>query len=538
MTGLASNLEKIKGFEVALLSGLDEKEFFNGLGQAVKQEFSCDRVIIFKYMDKGIPVFIADSERLDAPSYTPEKGGMAGHVTRTLVPYYSNDIPRDPVSGNAKESEGYNTELCMPVIISGQIMATVHLQNKIGHDAFNPEHIKQIEEFLKRLQRPLRNMQMYLAAKHLCQSLQEKIEEKNEELEKYFLNVRKNPAYQIQQPVEIIGKSKEISKVCNLAQKAAKTQGPILLEGPSGCGKELLAKRIHLLTCGEKSPFVTIGAATLKDETFEQEMYGYVENAFVGSRGQKTGLLEIAHNGTLFLDNVEELSPAVQIKIVRFLENRKVYKIGLDREIETGVQIIAASGSDLKKAVERGEFREDLCFILNRFLIKIPSLKKRPGDIELLANFFLKEGKSCLDCKELSPKALEAIQTYSWPGNVRELKNVMERAYLVSEGKVIDIRHLPDDVFISREDTEKVVYQEVSLEELSKAHIIKTLEFMRGNKTKTAKMLGVTVKTLYNKLHSYGLVQPKENLAKLSKKLDGQRTGAALETEKTEVAGQ
>ena len=178
MAVLASNWEKIKGFEVALLSGLDEKEFFNGLGQAVKQEFGCDRVIIFKSMDKGIPVFIADSQRLNAPSYALEKGGMAGHVTRTLVPYYSNDISRDPISGNAQESEGYNAELCMPVIISGQIMATVHLQNKVGHNLFNPEHIKQLEEFLKRLQRPLRNMQMYLAAKHLCRSLQEKIEGK------------------------------------------------------------------------------------------------------------------------------------------------------------------------------------------------------------------------------------------------------------------------------------------------------------------------------------------------------------------------
>ena len=338
--------------------------------------------------------------------------------------------------------------------------------------------------------------------------------------------------------MEIIGKSKEISKVCNLAQKAAKTQGPILLEGPSGCGKELLAKRIHLLTRGEKRPFVTISAATLKEETFEQEMFGYIEDAFVGTRGQKTGLLEIAHNGTLFLDNVGEFSPAVQIKIVRFLENRKVYKIGLDRGIKTDVRIIAASGSDLQKAVERGEFREDLYFILKRFSIKIPSLKKRPGDVELLAKFFLKEGKSRLDRKELSQEALEAIQAYSWPGNVRELRNVMERAYLVSEGKVIDVRHLPDDVFLPREDTKKVAYQEVSLEELSKAHIIKTLEFMRGNKTRTAKILGVTVKTLYNKLHSYGLVQPKENLAKTSKKLDDQRAGAALETGKTEVAGQ
>lgn len=499
---------KVKSFESILLSSLDEKLFFRNLGYAIKENFTCDRVIIFKSIDDGSPIFVSDSECLDALPYVLEKGkGVSGHVIRTSRPYYSNNMARDPLCCEEKEGLGYNAELCVPIIIAGQIMATVHLQNKTNNHHFSQKDINQVKEFLNHLDRPLRNMKMYLTAKHLNRTLKEEVQQKERELKEKSQGVIEGSLYCVHD-FEIIGQCPKINEIRNMVQKFSYSSTPILIEGESGVGKESIAKKIHVQTCGKDKPFVVVNASILTEDTFEREMFGYVKGAFLGSNSPKEGFCRVAHEGTLFLDNVGQLSPSMQIKILRFLENKKVYKIGSQKGIEVDVRVIVSFNGNLQKEVEAGRFREDLYFMLKGFAISIPALREREGDIGLLANFFLNENKSPMDHKQLSPEALTVIKGYNWPGNVRELKNMMERAYLMSEEKTIRVHHLPTDVLSCEEVMEQQeIYTEMTLEKLEKKHILRTLEFMKNNKTKTAKTLGITVKTLYNKLHNYGVIR-------------------------------
>ena len=510
---------KIEQFVTALLSNLDEKLFFRNLAKGVKENFPCDRVVIFKSMDDGASVFISDSESDDAPPYILEKGrGVSGYVIRTARPYYSNNSPRDPVFYGVKESEGYKAELCIPVIVAGQTMATIHLQNRNSSRCFSERHINGVQGFLNYLESPFHNMKMYLTAKHLNEALKEEIIQKEKKLKERADGV-KDSLYHVKN-IEIIGKSSQITGVCSMISKLSKTATPILIEGDSGVGKEIIAKKIHLQNCGEEKPFVVVNSSMLTEDTFEREMFGYVKGALFGSNVRKVGFCEIAHGGTLFLDNIGEISPSVQIKVLRFLETKKVCRIGSEREIDVDVQVITSFNTSyngngginsLKKEVEQGRFRDDLYFILKGFTVNIPSLRERSEDIVSLANFFLNKGKSAMDHKHLSPEALMVLEEYYWPGNVRELKNAMESAYLMSEGKVVSVNHLPVDVLeheIVEEEAQD--YVEMTLQELEEKHIVRTLEFAKGNKTKTAKKLGITVKTLYNKLHSYGLITPRK----------------------------
>ena len=510
-THAVNSREDIQKFETILLSNLDEKAFFGNLGHALKANFNCDRAIVFKSMDDGTPIFISDSECPNITSYVLEKGkGVAGHVIRNSRPYYSNNTERDPIFQGVKESEGYGAELCVPIIVEGQTIATVHLQNKEADSDFDQQSINQVQEFLNYLERPLHNMKMYLAAKHLNEVLREEIERKDKRSGEWSRSVQSHSLYNIED-VEIIGQSAIIKEICKIIPKLAKTANSILIEGASGVGKEMIAKKIHMQSRGKGSPFVVVNASTLTEENFEKEMFGHVQGAFMGTNIGKIGFCELAHKGTLFLDHVGDLTPSVQAKILRFLGDQKIYKIGSqEKEIDVNVQVIASFNGNLQTDVEEGRFREDLYFILKGFSVNIPHLKERGNDIELLANFFLNENKSAMDRKELSPEALTALKTYYWPGNVRELKNAMERAYFMSEGKGIRIDHLPEDIlnFDVQEKKQEEEYVESTLQELERKHITRTLEFAKGNKTKAARTLGITVKTLYNKLHSYGAIRP------------------------------
>ena len=501
--------EKIRDLEATLLSNLDEQLFFKNLGHIVKENFSCDRVIIFKSMDDGASVFIADTSASDTSPYIQEKGrGVSGHVIRTFRPYYSNDSTRDPLFAGVKESEGYLSELCIPVVVAGQVMATIHLQNKTNETPFGQEHINGVVEFLALLERPLHNMKMYLTAKHLNEALKEEIQKKDKKLQEQIQGV-KNSLYHVQD-FKLIGNSPEINGIRNIISKLSETKVPILIEGRSGVGKEAIAKKIHIESCGEDRPFVVANSSILTEENFEKEMFGHVKGAFFGSNIKKVGLCELANGGTLFIDNVGELSPSMQVKILRFLRTRKIYKIGSQNETEVNVRVIASFNGNLKREVSNGRFREDLYFMLKGFSINIPALKDRKDDIGPLANFFLNREKSAMDHRQLSVEALNTLKGYSWPGNVRELRNAMERSYLMSEGKTIGIDHLPGDILGEKDSEKEDKYVEMTLQKLEEKHILKTLEFSKGNKTRTAKVLGITVKTLYNKLHSYGAIRPRE----------------------------
>ncbi|MCY4643526.1 MAG: sigma 54-interacting transcriptional regulator [Bacteriovoracales bacterium] len=505
---------KIKSFETILLSSLEEEVFFGNLGRIVKDNFSCDRVIIFKILNDQIPVFISDSENSNVSSYVLEQGtGVCGNVMRTSQPYYSNNVARDPVFSGVKESKGYSAELCVPIIVAGHTLATVHLQRKSDGRHFDAKYIDDFMGFLKFLERPLCNMQIYLTAKHLNEILRQEIQRKDQKLERS--KCVESYLYHIKD-FDLIGKSSQMRKIRNIVDKLSKpdSDASILIEGESGVGKEAIAKKIHVGSLGEDRPFVKVKASLLTEENFEKEMFGNVEEAFFRAAEEKTGFCELAHQGTLFIEHIGELSSNAQIKLLRFLETKKVFKIGLQKETEVDVRVIASHCGDLQKEVDAGRFRQDLYFMIKGFGFNIPSLREREDDLESLAVFFLNKDKSTIDHKGLSCEALSTLKSYLWPGNAREIKNAMEVAYLVSEGKVVEARHLPANIISCKkksggEDGFKD-FDGMSLDSLEKRHILRTLDLMKGNKTKVAKTLGITVKTLYNKLHNYKAMEEKE----------------------------
>jgi len=298
---------------------------------------------------------------------------------------------------------------------------------------------------------------------------------------------------------KIVGKSKEIKTIIKLIEKVAPSTSTVLIEGETGTGKELVAHEIHRRSARQEKPFIVVHCTTLPEHLLESELFGHEKGSFTGAFRQKRGLVEVAHGGTLFIDEVGEISPAIQAKLLRFIETNRFRRVGLERELEVDVRIIAATNKDLLNEVRKGHFREDLYYRLNVIKIHLPPLRERKEDIPLLANYFLKVKNGFRVQKRLSKKALDVMISYDWPGNVRELINVIERAIILSGGKeIIDV----DDLAIR---TFRPNGKIKTLKELEKEHIANVLRSTGGNKSKAAKLLGISLRNLYRKIKRYGL---------------------------------
>ena len=249
-------------------------------------------------------------------------------------------------------------------------------------------------------------------------------------------------------------------------------------------------------------------------DLLEKELFGEEAGNFATGIQIRNGALEACNGGTLLINRICSLSPRLQAKLLGFIKEGMAFRVGGSVPFKSDIRIISSTNTVLSEKVERNEFREDLFYVLNKMNFAVPALREHIEDIELLANKFLNESKKAEDQKSLSPGVLVTLQEYNWPGNVRELQNVIERAYILSDGMIIEKDHLADSVgkveMVVEEEEEEINYQEMTLDELEKRHICMTLDHLAGNKTRTAKTLGITVKTLYNKLHSYGMIQPKE----------------------------
>jgi two-component system response regulator FlrC len=294
----------------------------------------------------------------------------------------------------------------------------------------------------------------------------------------------------------------------------AQSKAPVLLLGESGTGKELLAKYIHQKSPRRFGPFIAINCAALPETLLESELFGYEKGAFSGANFRKKGKIELAEGGTLFLDEIAEMHPSLQSKLLRVLQEGEVDRLGGYHPIKVDVRFLAATNRDIEKEVKEGRFRSDLFYRLNVITVKIPPLRERKEDVKFLSKFFL-EKFSRMYKKSLqgfSEEAQRFLMDYSFPGNVRELKNMIERAVLTCEGELIEVKHLIDP-FSQHEslarnlginfDNKQTEIEVKPLEVLEKEAIMKALEVAKGNKTKAAELLGITVRTLRNKLKQY-----------------------------------
>lgn len=305
----------------------------------------------------------------------------------------------------------------------------------------------------------------------------------------------------------IIGKSEKMKEIFDKVTTVAQTDSTILLLGESGTGKELIANAIHFNSHRKDEPFVKVSCAAIPETLLEAELFGYEKGAFTGAVKQKKGRFELANRGTLFLDEIGELSPAIQVKLLRVLQEREYDRLGGTETLSADVRIVCATQRDLKKEVQKGAFREDLYYRLNVVPITLPPLRDRKGDVMLLANHFLRyfASQHKKTIKGFSVDAMELLLKYPFPGNVRELENTIERAVVLGKGDEVHAWDLSEDI-TNLSDCLKVIENIQSYENLSKAikdferqYITRVLEETKGNKGLAAKLLGVSRKTLWEK---------------------------------------
>lgn len=315
---------------------------------------------------------------------------------------------------------------------------------------------------------------------------------------------------------ELIGQSPAFLKLVESATRFAESDSFVLIQGASGTGKELIANLIHRRSPRNNRPFVAVNCASIPDTLLESELFGHEKGAFTNAYQTKQGLVEVANGGTLFLDEVGDISPAIQPKLLRFLETGEFRRVGGTNLLTVDVRVISATNKDLREEVTAGRFREDLLYRLNVVTLRVPLLRERKDDIPVLSEFFLNRKAKSKTAKQLSPGALSLLMAHDWPGNVRELEHVLEGAVLLSKGDYIEETDLA--MYFHRTDTQPgtggggisealsaIPQDAVSLEDVERHHIERVLKRYNYSRTRTAEALGISKKTLYLKIKRYGM---------------------------------
>jgi DNA-binding NtrC family response regulator len=305
---------------------------------------------------------------------------------------------------------------------------------------------------------------------------------------------------QQQRPPDIIGESEPMQEVYRLIQRAGPSGKPILIQGDSGTGKELVARALHEASRLDDKPFVVINCAALPETLLESELFGHERGAFTGAVSVKPGLFEVADGGTLFIDEIGELAGSLQAKLLRVLEDGLLRRIGSVKERRVNVRLVAATNRDMVDEVHAGRFREDLFYRINVLTIQLPTLRRRTGDIQMLVDHFIDSEW------QIEEKVLSTFENYSWPGNVRQLQNAIERAKILAEDDWIRLKNLPPEIVTGASSPHALqIGRDMDLDTVNKLHINDTFKRFHGNKARTARSLGIGRRTLYRLLEKYGI---------------------------------
>ena len=307
---------------------------------------------------------------------------------------------------------------------------------------------------------------------------------------------------------EIVGESPPILEVLRIVEKVADTDSTVLVQGESGTGKELVARALHQNSSRGEKEMIVVNCAAIPDHLLESELFGHERGAFTGATYQKIGKFERAHGSALFLDEIGDMSIELQSKLLRTLQEGEIERLGGTKVIRVDVRIIAATNQDLRGAIEVGTFRQDLYYRLNMIPIHLPPLRARQQDILTLAEYFLQKHSKAHNqpARLISQKVRELFMQYDWPGNVRELEYSILRAVLFAEGDVILPKHLPEEIQSTRQRETENVPVGLTMKEMEKELILKTLERMEGNRTRTAEILGISLRSLQYKLKDYEVI--------------------------------
>jgi DNA-binding NtrC family response regulator len=438
----------------------DEKNIREGLGQALEMD--------------GYAIFLAADGKEAMNTFTEEE-----------IDLVITDLKMPNISGGELLRRIAADQPTVPVIIltgHGTIETAVDAMRDGAYDFLTkPVNLDHLSLLVKRA---LANRSMTLQYRAMQSELEKK---------RGFAN--------------IIGTSPQLRRVFDMVEQVAASRAAILITGESGTGKELIADAIHNLSNRKDKAFIKVHCAALAESLLESELFGHEKGAFTGALSRKRGRFELAHLGTIFLDEIGEINPGVQVKILRVLQEKRFERVGGEETLDVDVRVIAATNRDLKKEITEGRFREDLFYRLNVVNIHLPPLRERKEDIPLLAAAFLKEfaEENNKHIEGIDPKAISALYAYSWPGNIRELRNCVESAVVLCKTQGITTDDLPPSVRGSDEGNAVRIVLGTSMAEAEKAIILGTLGHMRGNKSRTAETLGIGRKTLHRKLKEYGL---------------------------------
>ena len=404
-------------------------------------------------------------------------------VSRTILHKVRKDGIAVLIVNALKDSEFRDVEsvkeysirsaLCAPLLSRDEIIGVIYLDNRASAGKFSEDDLMFLTALAHQAGTALGNSWLHR------QVVQENIR----------LASALKPRFQV------LGDSEKMKKVFMTMKKVAPSDITVLIQGDTGTGKELVAQAIHELSSRSGRPFVAVNCAAIPKELIESELFGHEKGAFTSAVSTRQGKFEMAHGGSIFLDEIGDMSLETQAKVLRTLEEQEFQHVGGSKSIKVDVRVIAATNKDLEKALKEGKFREDLYYRLNVVLLKLPALRERKEDIIPLAEYFMGD-----KAKKISPKAQNLLLSYDWPGNVRELRNYIERAVVLGDGEVIQPEDLPYNV---RKGLKVIAAPLELLDRIEEDHIIRVLRSMDWNKSEAAKILGITRQTLDNKIEKY-----------------------------------
>ncbi|MCI0360950.1 MAG: sigma 54-interacting transcriptional regulator [Planctomycetaceae bacterium] len=438
------------------------------------------------------------------PSYHKPSSFLAATVLRDGEAVLARNIEGDSQLAT-KDSKGEfhaTAAICAPIRQDRKVIGLIHVYSTAIDRAPDPDDLEFTLAVADNVALALRNL-----AKQ--QELSENLNQTRNEIQQ----LRK----QLGAESELVGSSPVLAGVQQQIARAAPSRATVLIRGESGVGKELVARAMHYASPRKKGPFVCLNCAALTETLLESELFGHERGAFTGATERKIGKFEAAHQGTLMLDEIGEMSPSIQAKFLRVLEGHSFERVGGSQQIKVDVRVIAATNKDLEKAVAENAFRRDLYFRLRVVEVFVPPLRKRPEDIVELANYFLDRfnGETGRKIRGFTPEALHLMQQYRWPGNVRELKNVIERAVVLARTDFIENDDLNLSSIAAATDSgellapaPKSTFEPLSLDEVERRHIHATLKATGWNKSRTAAILGVERSTLDRKIKRYELRPP------------------------------
>ena len=419
--------------------------------------------------------------------------GIAGWVAEHNEPLIVNDARSDERHAkDIPDTLGFSTRniLCVPLTIGGKVIGVIEVLNKLKGD-FNQGDQEALLILSRNISTALENARRF-------ESVQTESERFHEMLSERY---------------KIIGES-ELFKTClGTLEKAAKTTSTILLRGESGTGKEVAARYIHKFSLRANKPLISVNCAAIADTLLESELFGYERGAFTGADKLKKGKFELADGGTIFLDEIGNMSPAIQSKVLRVIQEKEIDRLGGEKTIPVDVRIIAATNSNLEDAIKEGSFREDLFYRLNVISVLLPPLRSRREDIPLLVDHFVARynRETNKNIRGISSKALNLLMNYAFPGNIRELENIVERAIVLEDSELIQPEQLPIQLRQSADPAMELTSQSDSfptLDEIERLHIIRALR-EGGTKTAACKLLGISRPTLDRKVDKYNITVPK-----------------------------